>query len=167
MHKMLAAFAIILLYCTSLAISVDGHPDLTVTAVSLGTASFISSSEANIPLNVTIKNLGDITNTRFKLSVDVIGPFEGYTMRAVKPFTVPGQGDMWYPWKTGLARGETYKFSGSLYVGIPKGTNLHGKTITVIPLVDSCSGEEFMPDYGRVQESNEGNNEMRRDRTLR
>jgi hypothetical protein len=167
MHKMLTVFATILIYSMSLAILANGLPDLKITAMDLGRADFISESEANIPLSVTIKNVGDTTNTKFKLSVDVIAPFDGYMMQNPKPFTVPGQGDRWYPWKTGLASGATYTFTGSLYVGYPNKDKLLGQTITVIPHVDSCSGDEFMEDYCRVRESNEGNNEARWKRTLR
>jgi hypothetical protein len=55
---------------------------------------------------------------------------------------------------------------GTLYIGIPGGPSLHGQRITIIPRVDSCSGDEFMPDYCRVQESNEANNEYQRAITL-
>lgn len=152
----------IVLYLTTIAVSADGLPDLTVTAAATGAPSFISASEANLPLTVTITNLGDATGTRFKLSVDVIDS----SGRFVKPFTVPGQTDRWYPWKTGLARGATYSFRGTLYIGIPGGPSLHGQRITLIPRVDSCSGDEFMPDYCRVRESNERNNEYSRTVTL-
>ena len=145
-----------------LATSANGLPDLTVTGIATGSPAFINPSEANLPLTVTVRNAGDATGTRFKLSVDVIDS----SGRFVKPFTVPASGDRWYPWKTGLARGESYSFRGSLYIGIPRGPSLHGQRITIIPRVDSCSGDEFMPDYCRVRESNEANNEMRRSITL-
>jgi len=162
MYKKLAAIAIVLLYGAVLAISADALPDLRVTGIATGAPSFINPSEANLPLTVTITNSGDATSTRFKLSVDVIDS----SGRFVKPFTVPASPDRWYPWKTGLARGATYSFRGTLYVGIPGGPSLHEQRITIIPRVDSCSGDEFMPDYCRVQESNEGNNEMQRSITL-
>jgi len=152
---MIIAISLVLMV---LAVSADALPDLTVTAAATGTPSFISSSEANLPLTVTIRNAGDSTGTRFKMSVDVIDS----SGRFVKPFTVPGQTDRWYPWKTGLARGSSYSFRGTLYIGIEGGPSLHGQTITLIPRVDSCSGDEFMPDYCRVRESNEANNEYRR-----
>jgi hypothetical protein len=162
MNKRLDVLAVILLYFMILAVSANGLPDLTVTGIATGAPSFISPSEANLPLTVTIQNTGDATGTRFKLSVDVIDS----SGRFVKPFTVPGQSDRWYPWKTGLARGASYSFRGTLYVGIPGGSSLHGQRITIIPRVDSCSGDEFMPDYCRVRESNEANNENRRSITL-
>ena len=117
MSKKLMAIAVIILCLAILAASASGLPDLTVTAAATGTPSFISASEANLPLTVTISNQGDATGTRFKLSVDVI---DG-SGKFVKPFTVPGQADRWYPWKTGLARGATYSFRGTLYIGIPGG----------------------------------------------
>jgi hypothetical protein len=87
-------------------------------------------------------------------------------MWAVKPFTVPGQGDIWYPWLNGLARGASTSLRGSLSIGIPHGTDPHGKRITIIPLVDSCSGDEFMPDYCRARERNENSNVMQKDVSL-
>ncbi len=162
MYKKMDVLAVILLYSTILAMSSTALPDLTVTGTATGTPSFIDPSEATLPLTVTITVLlGDATGTRFKLSVDVIDS----SGRFVKPFTVPG-GDRWYPWKTGLARGATHSFRGTLYIGIPGGSSLHGQRITIIPRVDSCSGDEFMPDYCRVRESNEANNENRRSVTL-
>lgn len=156
------SIAAMFLYTMILATAANGLPDLTVTQIATGAPSFINPSEANLPLTVTITNLGDATGTRFKLSVDVIDS----SGRFVKPFTVPSSSDRWYPWKTGLARGETYSFRGTLYIGTPRGPSLHGQRITIIPRVDSCSGDEFMPDYCRVRESNEGNNENRRSVTL-
>jgi hypothetical protein len=101
MHRKSVAIAIVMLYITILAISANGLPDQTVTGIVAGAPSFISPGEANLPLTVTIMNPGDATGTRFKLSVDVIDS----SGRFVKPFTVLGLGDRWYPWKTGLARG--------------------------------------------------------------
>jgi hypothetical protein len=126
-----------MLYFTILAISANGLPDLTVSGIVAGAPSFISPGEASLPLTVTIMNHGDATGTRFKLSVDVIDS----SGRFVKPFTVPGMGDRWYPWKTGLARGEPYNFRGTLYIGSPRGPSLHGQRISIIPRVDSCSGD--------------------------
>lgn len=162
MHKKFVTIISILLFGTVLATSANGLPDLRVTGFAAGVPSFVNPSEANLPLTVTIANQGDSTSSRFKLSVDVITS----SGRFVKPFTVPGQSDRWYPWKTGLARGVSYSFRGTLYIGIPGGPSLHGQRITIIPKVDSCSGDEFMPDYCRVRESIEANNEYQRSITL-
>jgi hypothetical protein len=162
MNKKYIVIASLFLCVMLFPVSAFALPDLVVTGVATGAPSFMNASEAYIPLTVTIRNSGDATGTRFKLSVDVIDS----AGRFVKPFTVPASVDRWYPWKTGLARGESFNFRGTLYIGIPRGASLHGQRITIIPRVDSCSGDEFKPDYCRVQESNEHNNEMQRVVTL-
>ncbi len=162
MRKAFIIIPSIVLLSTILATSANGLPDPRIGSIAAGTPSFVNPSEANLPLTVTIQNPGDTTNTRFKVSVDVIDS----SGRFVKPFMVADSSDRWYPWKSGLARGASYSFRGTLYVGIPGGSSLHGQTITIVPRVDSCSGDEFMPDYCRVRESNERNNEVQRSVTL-
>jgi len=54
MHRKSVAIAIVMLYITILAISAIVLPDLTVTGIVAGAPSFISPSEANLPLTVTI-----------------------------------------------------------------------------------------------------------------
>lgn len=133
-------------------------PDLRVTEINAGTPSIEDNGrEANVPLTVTIKNFGGATENMFKISTDVMVEGDG---QFVKPFTVPGEASVWYPWQEGLGAGEESTFSGNLYIGHPSGQLLHGKTATIIATVDSCSGDEFMEDYCRVQESDETNNEM-------
>lgn len=131
-------------------------PDLRVTQVIPGTPSFESGSVVNVPLTVTIKNFGASTKESFKISVDAQvdgGP------RYVKPFTVPRQSDMWYPWQNGLAGGAEVTFTGNLQIGTPSGDSLSGKSAIIYVIVDSISGDEFIADSGRVMESNEENNE--------
>lgn len=115
-----------------------------------------SASEASLPLKVTVKNQGAATSESFKISVDVTSA-EG---RYVRPFTVPGQADIWYPRQDGLGAGESATFEGTLYLGVPGGPSLAGQTLTLDVMVDSCSGDEFQPEYCRVQESDETNNNM-------
>jgi len=158
MNKKYIVIASMLLCVMVFPVSAFALPDLVVTTISTGAPSFIGPSEANLPLSVTIRNNGDPTDVRFKISVYVVDSAGKF----VKPYTVTASGDRWYPWKTGLARGESYTFRGTLYIGKPGGASLHGQRITIIPRVDSCSGDEFMSDYCRVRESNEANNEMQR-----
>lgn len=132
-------------------------PDLVVVEVVPGTPVYgNSSSEASLPLEVTIKNQGAATSESFKISVDVTSADGRY----VRPFTVPGQTDTWYPRQDGLGAGESATFDGTLYLGVPGGPSLAGQTLTLDVTVDSCSGDEFQPDYCRVQESDETNNNM-------
>ncbi len=121
-------------------------PDLTVTQVLPGSPSFEGSSIANVPLTVTIKNLGASTKERFKISVDVQ---VDDNPRFVRPFTVPGQ-DIWYPWQTGLASGAEATFTGNLLIGTPSGESLSGKTAKITAMVDSISGDEFISASGSV-----------------
>jgi hypothetical protein len=162
MKKEFVILFLILIFSAIFPVSTFALPDLVVTGIATGTPSFISPSEANLPLTVTIMNNGDATGTRFKLSVDVIDS----SGKLVKPFTVTSSGDRWYPWKVGLGRGDSYSFRGALYIGIPRGPSLHGQRITIIPYVDSCSGDEFMGTDCRVRESNERNNTNQRMVTL-
>lgn len=132
-------------------------PDLRVTQITAGTPSFEDGgSVAQVPLTVTVKNFGGSTDERFKTSVHVA---VGSGQRFVRPFTVAGQPDIWYPWQNGLGRGEEVTFSGNLQIGIPGGDSLYGQSATIMALADSCSGDEFMPSYCRVEESQENNNE--------
>jgi len=132
-------------------------PDLRVTQITAGTPDIESNGrEANVPLKVTVKNFGGSTSSEFKISTDVKVGDGGMF---VKPFTVPGQPDMWYPRQNGLGAGEEATFSGNLYIGTPSGPSLYGQKATIVAMVDSCSGDEFMPDYCRVKESSEVNNE--------
>jgi len=132
-------------------------PDLRVTQVTAGTPNIENNGkEANVPLKVTVKNFGGSTSNEFKVSTDVKVGDGGMF---VKPFTVPGQPDMWYPRQNGLGAGDEVTFSGNLYVGHPSGPSLYGQKANIVAMVDSCSGDEFMPEYCRVKESNEVNNE--------
>jgi len=132
-------------------------PDLRVTQITAGTPDIKSNGkEANVPLAVTVKNFGGSTSNEFKISTDVKVGTGGMF---VKPFTVPGQRDIWYPRQNGLGAGEEITFSGNLYIGTPSGPSLYGQKAAIVAMVDSCSGDEFMPDYCRVKESNEVNNE--------
>jgi hypothetical protein len=64
MHKKSIILAGILLYTYRFSDVSQGLPDLTVTAIPTGAPSFISASEANLPLTATIRNAGDTTSTR-------------------------------------------------------------------------------------------------------
>ncbi|HWQ18525.1 MAG TPA: hypothetical protein VN455_02030 [Methanotrichaceae archaeon] len=130
-------------------------PDLRVTQVNPGTPTFDGDGSARIPLTVTIKNFGRSTDTRFKISTDA--QVDG-SQRYVRAFTVPGQSDIWYPWQNGLAGGAEATFTGNLIIRSSPGESLAGKGVAISTMVDSISGDEFIPESGRVMESNEENN---------
>jgi hypothetical protein len=45
-------------------------------------------------------------------------------------------------------------------LGQPSGPDLHGQAFKLVAKVDSCSNDEFMLGYRRVEESDESNNEV-------
>lgn len=130
--------------------------DLMVVVLQVtGPAVILPGQQAlAIPIYVLIQNQGEADAEIFKLSAH----FAGLSGKFVAPFTAPGQVDKWYPYSTApLAAGREVTFTGT--VSLP--VTLQGQTIALSVLVDSCSGDEFMPAYCRVAESNENNNESR------
>ena len=131
----------------------NGQPDLVVTTLeTTGSASVNSEGSAEVPIRVIVKNQGDAAAGIFKVSTEYTGPNGTF----VVAFTVPTQSDIWYPYtSTSLAAESEVIFDGKVTFH----PALHGVTVSLKAIADSCSGDEFMPDYCRVEESNEGNNE--------
>jgi len=128
-------------------------PDLVVSSIRITGDPVINSKGAvELPLAVTVKNQGTGIAGNCKVSVD-------YTRAGgtfVVAYTVPGQSDIWYPYTgTSLGAGATKPFVGKLTFH----PSVHGETVTITALADSCSGDEMMPSYCRVNESDESNNE--------
>jgi len=127
-------------------------PDLVVTAVETGPATINPEGGVEVPIRVVVKNQGDAEADIFKVSTEYTGPSGTFLV----PFTVPGQGDIWYPYSSApLGPGSDVTFAGNVTFQ----SALQGQTISLKALADSCAGEEFVPDFCRVEESNEGNNE--------
>jgi len=141
--------------------STPATPDLIVTTwrttgpavrgyAGLATALFAGDFE--VPFQVVVKNQGSLPASIFKVSVSYTGPDGTF----VAPFTVPGQKDNWYPYTSApLAAGASVTFEGKVILS----ARLQGSTVSLRALADSCAGEERMPKYCRVEESDEGNNE--------
>jgi len=135
--------------------------DLIVTAwrntgpVTRGYAITITAllpGDFEVPFQVVVKNQGGLPAGIFKVSVSYTGPDGTFVI----PFTVPGQQDNRYPYTSApLAAGASVTFEGKVILS----ARLQGQTVSLRALADSCAGEERMPGYCRVQESNEGNNE--------
>lgn len=130
----------------------NGKPDLIVTGISLnGSAIINSQGSVELPIKVTVKNQGSGSAGIFKISVEYTSPQGTY----VVAFSVPGQSNIWYPYTTAsLAGGASISFAGKLIFH----PAVRGVSVTLRATADSCSGDEFMPDYCRVDESNETNN---------
>jgi hypothetical protein len=124
-------------------------PDLIVESfVVTGTPTVVGST-VEVPVSVTVKNQGDASATTFKVSTE----YTSSTGTFVMAFTVPGQANIWYPFTPGnLAAGSSVTFDGKVTFIIG------GETVTARAVADSCSGDEFMPAYCRVDESDETNN---------
>lgn len=129
------------------------QPDLVVASLqAVGRATVNENDNVELPIRIVVRNMGDAPADIFKVSVDYTRP-DGRTF--VVAFTVPGQNSIWYPF-TGapLPAGDEVIFAG--VVTFPAAAS--GTTVSLTAVADSCSGDEFMPDYCRVEESNENNN---------
>lgn len=128
------------------------QPDLVITALDFnGSAQINQKGEIEVPLYMVVKNQGNAEAGIFKVSAQYTGPDGTFAVA----FTVPGQNDLWYPF-TGapLPGGSEVVFDGSLTFS----ARLQGQNVSLVTLADSCSGDELMPAYCRVEESHEDNN---------
>ena len=133
-------------------------PDLVITNVKqTGVPKINNSGSPEVPISVTVKNIGNFKASIFKVAVyfrshmvrnHMKGPF-------VVAFKVPGQSNMWYPYSVGtIAPEASITFNGNLIFH----PYYRHKKVTIWAEADSCSGDEFKPSYCRVKESNENNN---------
>jgi len=131
----------------------SGSPDLVVTTLEQTGDPTVNDDEAvEVPIRVIVKNQGTASAGIFKVATEYTGPDGTF----VVAFTVPGQSSVWYPFtNTSLASGATVTFAGKVTFYY----TVHNVTVSLKAIADSCSGDEFMPDYCRVEESNETNNE--------
>ena len=133
---------------------VETDPDLVVSMLEIsGSPQINSTKNAEAPIRVVIKNEGTAAADGFKTSIAYTGNNDiSYTVA----FTVPGQSSIWYPYtNTALEAGEEVTLEGIVTFN----SSVHNQTVALKAIVDSCSGDEFMPDHCRVEESNEDNNE--------
>lgn len=130
-----------------------GGPDLVVTTLeATGPATVDTTNSVQVPIRVIVENRGGSPADVFKVSTEYESP-EGPAFTVA--FTVPGQSDVWYPFtNTRLAEGSSITLEGEITFN----ESLHGVTVPLIAIVDSCSGDEFMPDHCRVEERDEANN---------
>jgi len=133
-----------------------GLPDLVVTTLEqTGDPTVNAENQVEVPIRVVVKNQGTVSAGIFKVATEYTEPRPGGGTYVVA-FTVPGQSSIWYPFtKVSLASGATKTFAGKVTFH----PSVHNVTVSLKAIADSCSGDEFMPDYCRVKESNETNNE--------
>lgn len=147
---------VVLVGCVGLCLS-GCAADLVVTKLqTMGSPTVNAENSVEVPIQVVVKNQGGAAADVFKVATEYTGGTLDPTRTFVVAFTVPGQTDIWYPrTNSPLAAGGTVAFLGKVTFH----PSQHGVTVSLKATADSCSGDEFMPDYCRVQESNEGNNE--------
>jgi hypothetical protein len=127
-------------------------PDLVVTTLqTTGPATLVPHVGITVPVRVVVRNQGGAAADIFKVSTE-------YTLgngTDVVPFTVQGQDNTWYPFTdTPLAAGSEVAFVGVVTFDY----YLQGETVPLWATADSCAGDEYMPEYCRVEESDEENN---------
>jgi len=133
----------------------EKHPDLVVTSFQVTGPLRTEGDNVYAPVRVVVRNQGNAAAAIFKVSVERQKAGEPYYVR---PFTVPGQASSWYPYTGGpLPAGGEVAFEGDVVIGPT--VDFVGLTVALRVTADSCLGDEFQPDYCRVQESNEDNNQ--------
>ena len=129
-------------------------PDLVVTTLEMtGPPAVNAEGNVEVPIRVVVKNQGTaVAKDIFKVSTEYTEP----SGTSAVAFTVSGQSSAWYPYTTApVAVGNEVIFAGKVIFL----SSVRGKTVSLKAIVDSCSGDEFKPDYCRVDEINESNNE--------
>lgn len=134
-------------------------PDLIVSSFNITGEPFISGDNLKLPIEVVVKNQGNATaEDLFKVDVR-------YTQEGNPPFVVAFTADetsevnpdnLFYPFtKNPLDPGDEVTFTGKLtFID----DSLLGQPISLVATADSTAGDEFIPEFGRVEESNEDNN---------
>jgi hypothetical protein len=149
--------SITLIGCSGADTRSNNKPDLVIIDFNfIDTISGDTSGESGHPVRVVVKNQGNAVANVFKVAAE-------YTLsdgqKLPLAFTVPGQQDIWYPYSSGILRpGNTVTFDGKL---VFHEALLPGNRLFVAVTADSCVGDEMMPAYCRVDESNEKNNTSR------
>ena len=130
-------------------------PDLVVpTLETKGTPTVnLEEEHIEVPIRVVVENQGDKAADFFQVAAfytDTGGEHVGH-------FAVPGQVNTFYPSTSELlAAGGNVTFVGKLILPPLAG----GSTVSIKVKADTCIGAEFVdPEYCRVEESNEDNNE--------
>ena len=131
----------------------EGKPDLVVTAFhQRGPAVVNHENRAVVPVHVVVRNQGNADAKVFKVSTR----YKDARNTHVVAFTVPRQGHPWYPYTwDALEAGAELVLEGVVTFD----SALHDTTVLLFAIADSCDGEEFMPVYCRVEESDETNNQ--------
>lgn len=127
-------------------------PDLVVSYFDHDGPARSDAEGVLVPAVLEIANRGGAPAEPFKVAIQVEA--RGRAAAPV-PFRVSGQEDAWFPFAGPLPPGETLQLRGEILVP-PEWYDAEGARL--VAEADSTVGDEFVPEYGRVQESDEGNN---------
>ena len=128
-------------------------PDLIIASIQRTAEPVIINAQhcVEVPIKVVVKNNGNTKAGVFKVGIEYL--LDGRTFTVA--FTVPGEGNSWYPYTDGpMPAGQSVSFKGKVTFH----PTMHNVTVRLKANADSCSGDEFMPDYCRVKENKESNN---------
>ncbi|NEN89364.1 MAG: hypothetical protein F6K48_10855 [Okeania sp. SIO3H1] len=135
----------------------DTAPDLIVNSFEITGEAFISGDSLKLPIEVVVQNQGNAPADLFKVDVQ-------YTQQGNPPFLVAFTADdtsevnpdnLVYPYtRNPLEAGDEVTFTGELTFD----DSLAGEEIALVATADSTAGDELIPEFGRVEESNENNN---------
>lgn len=131
---------------------VDELPDLVASLRQTGEPINADNVFLLIPIRFDVDNIGGQTAGLFKVSAAFFGP-SGRRSAALAEFD---GSDSFYVWVDSLAPGGRISLEGWVRIDSPEG--LFGEGIDLFVVADSNTGDEFLPDYARVEESDEGNN---------
>ncbi|HII07217.1 MAG TPA: hypothetical protein HA349_07885 [Methanotrichaceae archaeon] len=127
-------------------------PDLGITEIHAGDPTFRDGGrEAALPLTITIKNFGISTAETFEVGITALYPGQKREIEAT--FSAPGKVE-------GLEGGKEVDIRGTLTLVHPDNKVLYGQNISIRAHADSCFGYKAMPEYCKVMESDEMNNDM-------
>lgn len=138
-------------------------PDLVVTFFTPeGPARIVGDHHVELRMALGVKNQGNAPAGIFKVAVEyTVNPVPSRPRGGLPsgPFVVPFSGDGagidWYPFTSApLAPGASAYFKRKVIFPAA----VRGVSVTLQAIADSCAGDELMPEYCRVKESNEGNN---------
>ena len=125
-------------------------PDLEIVLVKCPNVA--EQTQYGMPIEMLIANKGTKASSRFKVSAEHIQSASRYTIQLNNQ-----KGDnSWYIWHDAPIQATTKTERLTAYMDWNK--QLSGPQEFVIT-VDSCIGDELMPNYCRVEESNEKNND--------
>ena len=127
-------------------------PNLVLSNVEiLADPGINAQGQVVFPVLLEIKNLGDLPADPFKLSASFTGPNGTFGT----PIYFPGGDPEFYAFiEAPLAGNEDILVEAEILLAAPN----QGQEVSVQVLADSCAGEEFVPEFCRVAESDETDN---------